>query len=456
MLLRVIYAVILGILCAPSTARPIIDLGYAQYNRVVDTTTNITAYLGIRYAAAPGTCVQSTPVAPDCRRRPEGLHTTKSMLSGSDGDLHDQSTKSSCSSLSRDLGGLPIPQVWKAYRSPHSQPSSGFTAEGAFVISLDEPGINSLRYLVVAASMYDGGDLIAQSNRGIVVVTIQYSLGVFGFLSGTQVKEKGAFNAGLLGQDFALRWVNQHISKFGGDPSRVTIWGVLASTLVSLPVIKIVSLGIVGAGSVLQHVVANDGNTSPQLFRATITNSTFLPSQYSYNDRIPELLYSEVVAQTNCSMATDSMACLRMVDANTLENANLHIAAAAFYGTFVFVSVVNGLFITQRPTLSLTQGNEALLSVTNQFEGTNFVNQSNTALANATKYALHVFPNFGAARADAVGMAYADLGTPLFQTNAVQGKCVSEVLSIQRLLRSFSHIYLANVLCTPRLSWPFF
>ena len=45
----------------------------------------------------------------------------------------------------------------------------------------------------------------------------------------------------------------------------------------------------IGAGSVIQHVVANGGKTSPPLFRAAITSSTFLPSQYRYDDRIPEV-----------------------------------------------------------------------------------------------------------------------------------------------------------------------
>lgn len=70
-----------------------------------------------------------------------------------------------------------------------------------------------------------------------------------------------------------------------------------------------------GAGSVLQHIVAQDGKTHPPLFRAAMTSSTFLPSQYQYNDTVPEVifclstklhlltklsqtLYSEVVAQT--------------------------------------------------------------------------------------------------------------------------------------------------------------
>lgn len=46
---------------------------------------------------------------------------------------------------------------------------------------------------------------------------------------------------------------------------------------------------LAGAGSVLQHIVAQDGRTSPQLFRGAITSSTFLPSQYMFNDYVPEV-----------------------------------------------------------------------------------------------------------------------------------------------------------------------
>lgn len=44
-----------------------------------------------------------------------------------------------------------------------------------------------------------------------------------------------------------------------------------------------------GAGAVIQHIVADGGNTQPPLFANAITSSTFLPSQYQYNDRVPQV-----------------------------------------------------------------------------------------------------------------------------------------------------------------------
>jgi para-nitrobenzyl esterase len=72
--------------------------------------------------------------------------------------------------------------------------------------------------------VYDGANL---ARRGVVVVTINYRLGVFGYLAHPELtKEAGrSGNYGSLDQIAALQWVRKNIAAFGGDPRRVTIGG---------------------------------------------------------------------------------------------------------------------------------------------------------------------------------------------------------------------------------------
>ncbi|KAJ6524285.1 Alpha/Beta hydrolase protein [Mycena vulgaris] len=402
------------ILCSRAQSAPIIDLGYAQYQGTV-SATNISHFLGIRYAAAPlgdlrfrapqppenVTGVQPATVQPNqCFQASSGVSPTNPLETRASEVISTEDCLFLNVYFPSDAEGTPVKDlpvlVWIH--------GGGCVEFLAFIPALIDFWIDTSQVKLACTT---AEDVINQSNRGIVLVIIQYRLGVFGFLPGAEVKKNGALNAGLLDQDFALRWVNKHITKFGGNPTKVTIWGESA-----------------GAGSVLQQVVANNGKTKPQLFRGAITSSTFLPSQYKYNDRIPELLFSEVVAQANCTDAADAMACLRSTDANALQTANTQINNGGFFGTFLFVPVVDGSFITQRPTLSLLQRKEALLSITNTFEGTIFVDQNTAATANATQYALNLFPGFGPAQTKTVATLYAGLGTPLFQENAIQGESI--------------------------------
>jgi carboxylesterase type B len=59
----------------------------------------------------------------------------------------------------------------------------------------------------------------------IVLVTINYRLGIFGFLSFEDASLEVPGNAGLKDMVMALKWVQKNISKFSGDPNNVTVFG---------------------------------------------------------------------------------------------------------------------------------------------------------------------------------------------------------------------------------------
>ena len=82
-----------------------------------------------------------------------------------------------------------------------------------------------------ATPTYDGETF---ASKGIVLVTINYRLGVFGFLSHPELTKesdvKSSGNYGLLDMVKALEWVKKNIAAFGGDPGKVTIFGESAGS----------------------------------------------------------------------------------------------------------------------------------------------------------------------------------------------------------------------------------
>lgn len=92
--------------------------------------------------------------------------------------------------------------------------------------------IHGGRFLARAGSepRYTNPALVA---KGVIVVTLNYRLNIFGFLASEDLaKEQGghAGNYGLMDQVAALRWVKSNIAAFGGDPNNVTIFGESAGS----------------------------------------------------------------------------------------------------------------------------------------------------------------------------------------------------------------------------------
>ena len=112
-------------------------------------------------------------------------------------------------------------------------------------------------------SRYDGEAL---AKKGIISITVNYRLGIFGFLAHPELtaesKHKASGNYGLMDQHAALVWVKKNIAAFGGDPNKVTIGGESAGSMsvsgqVASPLSKGLFAGAIGqSGAFL-------GNLSP-------------------------------------------------------------------------------------------------------------------------------------------------------------------------------------------------
>ena len=151
-------------------------------------------------------------------------------------------------------------------------------------------------------AFYDGTKL---AEHGIVVVTINYRLGVFGFLAHPELSAESPLgvsgNYGLLDQIAALKWVRQNIGAFGGNPSDVTIAGESAGGL-----------------SVMYLMAAPEARG---LFSKAIAESAYMIS-------MPELKVAKYGApsaeQTGLMLAAKlkapNIAAMRAIDAETLAN----------------------------------------------------------------------------------------------------------------------------------------
>ncbi|KAH9977929.1 Alpha/Beta hydrolase protein [Lactifluus volemus] len=84
------------------------------------------------------------------------------------------------------------------------------------------------------SSLYDGAPFVKQSViRGtpIIFVSMNYRLGPLGFPQGPEAMTRGSLNLGLQDQWVALEWVQNNIAFFGGDPSKVTVFGQSAGAV---------------------------------------------------------------------------------------------------------------------------------------------------------------------------------------------------------------------------------
>ncbi|KAK4539832.1 hypothetical protein LTR36_010293 [Oleoguttula mirabilis] len=197
----------------------------------------------------------------------------------------------------------------------------------------------------------------SDSGHPFIGVSINYRLGVWGFLQTPAILQEGSSNAGLLDQRMAMRWVHDNIAAFAGDPTRVTLWGESA-----------------GAQSIGLHLHSYGGRND-HLYQAAILESggpvgTDLNPLPFYT-----AAYENLTRTVGCWSTPNPLACLRTLTSTQLFHSNY---------TTTWNPTVDGDFLTAYPSQLAANGtfvHVPLLIGANSDEGVSF---STHGLDNAT------------------------------------------------------------------------
>ncbi|XP_062580478.1 uncharacterized protein LOC134242419 [Saccostrea cucullata] len=151
-------------------------------------------------------------------------------------------------------------------------------------------------FTVGSAHVYDSSELALQGD--VIVVTIQYRLGIFGFFSLGRNEALG--NYGLWDQMLALEWVHQNIESFGGDPSSVTIFGESAG----------------GASVSLLALIPQNKNR----FQRVIAQSGTMTASWATTDSTEASYAIGELMGCSKNLTSEFVNCMKNSDANTLLN----------------------------------------------------------------------------------------------------------------------------------------
>ncbi|KAM9317435.1 neuroligin-1 isoform 3-T3 [Gastrophryne carolinensis] len=213
-------------------------------------------------------------------------------------------------------------------------------------------------YMEGTGNLYDGSVLASYGN--VIVITVNYRLGVLGFLSTGDQAAKG--NYGLLDLIQALRWTSENIGFFGGDPLRITVFGSGAGA----SCVNLLTLSHYSEGN-------RWSNSTKGLFQRAIAQSGTALSSWAVSFQPAK--YARILAtKVGCNMTdtVELIECLQkkpyreLVDQD-IQPARYHIA---------FGPVIDGDVIPDDPQILMEQGeflNYDIMLGVNQGEGLKFV-----------------------------------------------------------------------------------
>ena len=175
-------------------------------------------------------------------------------------------------------------------------------------------------YVIGSAAQYDASYLAAAGD--VIIVTINYRLGLFGFFSTEDKRHPG--NYGLWDALEAIKWNKKHIRSFGGNPNQITIFGESAGAFIAAELM-----------------------VSPQsqgLFQRAILESggNYMPEQYDSETKetaIRALQYLDCLGMNDTQITDDSLQCLLQTDSSQILNATNYINSNSEF----FIPIVKGM-----------------------------------------------------------------------------------------------------------------
>jgi len=242
-----VLVVVVNVLCAaagPSIRIPNFGTVHGLYDR------GVSLYLGIPYAETPGRFEQATAK----------ISVGDDFEAKRYGDICVQSNNTKGLPMSEDCLFLNV-----------GVPNDAQQGDLLPVMIWIHGG----GYKDGSSTIYPMQPLVSRSNGTVIVVTLNYRLNIFGYLY-TGAKPS---NIGMLDQRLALEWVNQHIQAFGGDPSKVTIFGESA-----------------GGNSVFFHLATKE---SQPYYRGAIIESG-LYDEGAMSEAIATNHYNDILNFTGC------------------------------------------------------------------------------------------------------------------------------------------------------------
>jgi para-nitrobenzyl esterase len=311
------YAALAGCLATAASAGGVIPTDNGPVRGI--ETPAVKEYLGIPYAAPPVGELRWRPPQPRSRWH---------------GPLDASHFGNRCPQTASPFGRASNTEdcLYLNVYSPNNGPGRGHTKNLPVMFWIHGGGLT-----VGESDDYDPTRLVQQ---GVVVVTINYRLGILGFLAHPSLTAESGDHAsgdyGLMDQQAALRWVNRNIAKFGGDSQNVTIFGESAGGLSAHA-----QLASPLAAGLFQHVIAQSGAyalAQPSLSQAEASGSDFAQT-VGCSDQTVACLRGVPVATLLANQPTTAGEIVPNVDGKVLPQS---IGAAIESGQFNRVPVIEG------------------------------------------------------------------------------------------------------------------